>query len=68
MKIWDNHNKQWLIVTGIYFNQNGDVERITANVPGQGELGDPFYNIYGKDLDKVGIHCTVTHNEKIVPK
>lgn len=68
MKLWDNHNKQWLVITAIYFDQEGNIERIIANVQGQCELGDPFYNIEGDDLKKIAINQNIVHNKNILPE
>lgn len=68
MKIWDNVNKQWLIVTSVIFNQAGTITRITANKEEEGNFGDPFYDLTGDDLNEIGIDFDIKHNSKLIPE
>jgi len=71
MKIWDNHNKQWLDVTSIYFKNNESNERvvwrITAIKPGDDALSDGWYDIQGEDLNQIAIDDMVKMNTELLP-
>jgi len=66
-KVWDDHNKQWLIITGLIFDQEGNIERIQANEEGEGKFGDPFYALQGDDLELVGLDINIAHNKTLIP-
>ena len=68
LKLWDNENKQWLNVMSIFFNKEGNPEKITACKEGDNPLSDGWYDIKEDDLKNVAIKGCISFNEELIPK
>ena len=68
IKIWDNHNKQWLEPISIFFGKNNMIWKIDANKIGEDPLTDGWYSLKGDDLKHIGIVGEINHNIDLIPK
>lgn len=68
LKIWDNHNKQWLEPMAIFFGKDGKPWKINACIPGEDPLTDGWYDLHGEDLKKVAITGGISFNKNLIPK
>ena len=68
IKIWDNHNKQWLEPMVINFGKEGLIWRVTACKPGEDPLSDGWYDLEGEDLKKIAITGDINMNIELLPK
>ena len=68
IKIWDNHNKQYLELMSIIFGNDNEISKIIACVPNKDPLTNGWYNIEGKDLKKISITGIITLNPQLMPK
>ncbi len=68
IKIWDNHNKQWLEPMTICFGKDNVIWKITACVPGQDPLTDGWYDLKGDDLNKIAIVGNINYNTNLLPE
>lgn len=69
IKIWDSHNKQWLEPMSINFGKDGEIWRISAIKKGDDPLSDGWYDLQGKDLNKIAIVGeTINLNSHLLPK
>jgi len=68
IKIWDNHNSQWLEPMAINFGKDGVIWRVTACKPGDDPLSDGWYDLQGDDLNKIAIIGDIKMNEDLVPQ
>jgi len=69
IKIWDDHNKQWLKPTAIYFDSDGKIHRVSAmKLEHTDSLRDGWYTIIDEDLKKIAITGEIEHNLNLLPK
>lgn len=68
IKIWDNHNKQWLDPMAIYFDENNKICKVTACKKGDDPLSDGWYDLKGDDLDKIAIVGDLNWNVNLLNK
>jgi len=68
IKIWDNHNKQWLEPMSIFFGKDNSIRRVTACKPNEDPLSDERYDLQGKDLDEIAIIGDLNMNEELAPE
>lgn len=68
IKIWDSHNKQWLEPMAIYFGKDNIIWKVQAIVPGDDPLSDGWYDLHGKDLEKISISGDLSLNPELMPK
>lgn len=68
IKIWDNHNKQWLEPMAIFFGRDNSISRIDACKPGDEPLDNGWYKLEGKDLEKIAIAGDLNYNSDLLPK
>lgn len=68
IKIWDNHNKQWLEPMAIFFGKDNVIWKVDAVKPGEDPLSDGWYALEGKDLKKIAITGDIEFNTKLLPK
>lgn len=68
IKIWDNHNKQWLEPMAIFFGKDNSICRIEALKPGDVPLDNGWYKLEGKDLKKIAITGQLNYNSELLPK
>lgn len=67
IKIWDNHNKQWLEPISIFFGKDNTIWRVTACKPGENALSDGWYDLQGEDLNKIAITGELNYNTELLP-
>lgn len=67
VRIWDNHNKQWLRPMSIIFGRDGEVAMVSAVKPGDEPLKDGWYKLEGDDLKKISISGDIQHNPDLWP-
>lgn len=67
IKIWDNHNKQWLEPMVIVFGLDNTIAKVNACKPGENPLSDGWYNLQGEDLKKIAIIGDINHNTELIP-
>lgn len=67
IKIWDNHNKQWLSPMSIFFDKNDNVGMVKALKIGDDPISNGWYDIEGDDLNKISIIGKIQHNTHLVP-
>lgn len=69
IKIWDNHNKQWLEPMSIHFGDDGIIWKITAKKPGDDPLSDGWYDFDDNNgLEKVAIIGDIKLHTALIPK
>lgn len=68
IKIWDNHNKQWLEPMVIYFGKDNTICNIHACIPGDDPVSDGWYDLKGDDLKKIAIVGEVNYNTELLPE
>lgn len=68
IKIWDNHNKQWLEPMAIFFGRDNTIWKVDAIVPGADPLTDGWYDLQGEDLKKISITGDISHNPELMKK
>jgi len=68
IKIWDNHNKQWLEPMKINFGKDGIIWRVTACKPGEDPISDGWYSIIDDGLKKIAIIGDISMNVELIPK
>lgn len=66
MKIWDNHNKQWLEPMAIFFGIDNVIWKISACKPGENPIEDGWYDIQGDDLKKIAIVGEISLNSELL--
>lgn len=67
IKIWDNHNKQWLEPISIFFEKDNTIGRVTACKIGEDPLTDGWYDLKGEDLKKIAIVGDFNWNTDLLP-
>lgn len=67
IKIWDDHNKQWLEPMAIYFGKDNTIWKVTACKPGEDPLSDGWYDFVGDDLSMIAITGEFKFNENLLP-
>jgi len=68
IRVWDNHNKQWLVPMSIIFD-DGDIVQINARNEGVTDvLKDGWRALKGNDLKKVAVTGSIEFNTKLLPK
>ena len=67
IKIWDNHNKQWLEPIAIYFGTGKHIWQVVASRPGENPLEDGRYTITGDALSQIAIVGDVNYNTNLLP-
>lgn len=68
IKIWDDHNKQWLEPMEINFGKDGSIWRVVACKHGEDPLSDGWYNLIDNDLKKIAIIGDIRMNVELIPK
>lgn len=68
VKIWDDHNKQWLEPIAIFFGKDNTVWRITACKPNEDALTDGWYELADEDLKQIAIIGSINHNIELIPE
>ena len=68
IKIWDNHNKQWLEPMSIFFGKDNTIWRITACKEGEDPLSDGWYDLQNKDLESISIIGDISFNTHLLPQ
>ncbi len=68
IKVWDNHNKQWLNPTAIMFDNDGQVCRVSAMEQNHTDpIRDGWWTFEEKDMDKIAVVGGIDHNLKLLP-
>lgn len=67
IKIWDNHNQQWLEPMSIFFDKNNAICRVNACKIGEDPLSDGWYDLQGDDLKKIAIVGDFNWNINLLP-
>ena len=67
IKIWDNHNQQWLEPMAIFFGKDNTVWKVTACKIGEDPLSDGWYDLQGDDLKKIAIVGDFNWNVDLLP-
>jgi hypothetical protein len=68
IKIWDNHNKQWLEPMAIFFGRDNTIWKVNAIAPGSDPISDGWYDLQGEDLKKISITGDISHNPELMKK
>ena len=68
IKIWDDHNKQWLEPMTLFFGKDSTPYEVRACIPGEDPLEDGWYNLQGDDLSKIAIVGDISHNTHLLPE
>ena len=68
IKIWDDHNKQWLEPMSINFDRENNICRLCACKPGDDPLSDGWYDLKGDDLSEISIVGDLNMNVELFPK
>ena len=67
IKIWDNHNKQWLEPMAIYFGKDNTIWKVDAYKPNEEPLKDGWYDLKGDDLKQIAIVGDFNYNTELLP-
>lgn len=67
IKIWDNHNQQWLDPMAIFFGKENTIWKVTACKIGEEPLSDGWYDLQGDDLKKIAIVGDFNWNTDLLP-
>lgn len=67
IKIWDNHNKQWLEPMAIFFGKNNSISKVSACTIGANPISDGWYDLQGDDLNKIAIVGDISFNPELMP-
>lgn len=67
IKIWDNHNQQWLEPMAIFFGKENTIWRVAACKIGEEPLSDGWYDLQGDDLKKIAIVGDFNWNIDLLP-
>lgn len=67
IKIWDNHNQQWLEPMAIFFGKGNTVWKVTACKIGEDPLSDGWYDLQGDDLKKIAVVGDFNWNVDLLP-
>lgn len=67
IKIWDNHNQQWLEPVAIFFGKDNTMWRVVACKFGEEALSDGWYDLQGGDLKKIAIVGDFNWNTDLLP-
>ena len=67
MRVWDNINKQWLIVMFLFLDEDGTVFHCRAKTPGSQPIIDGWYDFQGEQLEHLSIKGAVSLNPELMP-
>lgn len=67
IKIWDNHNQQWLEPMAIFFGKDNAICRVNACKEGDDPLSKGWYDLQGDDLKKIAIIGDINCNKELIP-
>ena len=67
IRIWDNHNKQWLEPMAIYFGKDNAIWKVDACKLNEEPLKDGWYDLKGDDLKQIAIVGDFNYNTELLP-
>lgn len=67
MRVWDNMNKQWLIVMFLFLDDDGNVFHCRAKTPGSTPMVDGWYDFNEEKLNHISINGPVVLNPELMP-
>lgn len=68
MQLWDNINKQWLVVMWLFLDDDGELFHVRAKTPGSLPIEDGWYDFNGDKLEHISINGVVNHNPDMAPR
>lgn len=68
MQLWDNINKQWLIIMWLFLDDDGNLFHVRAHVKGESPLDHGWFDFKGEKLEHISINGAISHNPDMAPR